>query len=796
MKYTDLDDLSADQEPLNDTDVPAASTRINWFSHLIESPILFPVITVLVLAAIWGTTLSLIKIERTAAEQNAAALSHELAATYESQVVRAMREIDQTLKIVKYAKDVWGTQDVLPKLKARGLLPPGLVFVVSIADTKGNVVTSTRSSENANANVADRDFFQSQVQSDALSVGHPQLDPRTGKWRVTFSRRLDSVNGKFAGIVMVSVDAAYFVSGYEASKLGEHGMLGIIGDDGKFIVRRSADTVTANEKSGFGALKLHSADETESETTLQTNAWDGVRRYTSGFKLYGFPLTVIVGLSADEQLASVRREKQVYLWRATAASFVMILIIAAMWRMSHQLALSRRRAVEERMAHAVRVEYLAYHDGLTTLPNRSLFSQLLTHSIHQAQRHNRKLAVLFFDLDHFKNVNDTLGHDAGDQLLQEVATRVQACLRDSDTVARMGGDEFVVLLPELGEEKYIVTVAQKILTAVASPFILRDQEFHVTASIGISIYPEDGQDEQTLQKNADIAMYQVKEEGRNNFQFYSEKLNAESLERLTLEASLRQALERNQFQLYYQAKRDIGSGQITGMEALLRWQHPDLGMVAPLRFLTLAEETGLIIPIGKWVLRTACLQNVAWQNQGLPHLSIAVNLSVRQFFDESLLTDLKAILADTGMDARLLELEVTESLLMHDVEKTMRVLTELSDMGIRVAIDNFGIGYSSLSMLKKFPLDTIKIDRSFMRDITDIDKDHALTSAVIAMGRTLSLNVVAQGVETKEQADYLRQNSCNEFQGFYLNKPLPAEEVSELLRTQSNITKTDRDPLA
>ncbi len=320
--------------------------------------------------------------------------------------------------------------------------------------------------------------------------------------------------------------------------------------------------------------------------------------------------------------------------------------------------------------------------------------------------------------------------------------------------------------------------------------------FHVTASIGISIYPQDGLDEQTLERNADIAMYQVKEEGRNNFQFYSEKLNAESLERLNLEACLRQALEQDQFQLYYQAKRDIGSGQITGMEALLRWQHPDLGTVAPLRFLPLAEETGLIIPIGKWVLRTACLQNVAWQNQGLPVLSIAVNLSVRQFFDESLLTDLKAILADTGMDARLLELEVTENLLMHDVEKTMRVLTELSDMRIRVAIDNFGIGYSSLAMLKQFPLDTIKIDRSFIRNITATDKDHALTNAVIAMGRTLSLNVVAQGVETKEQADYLRQNACNEFQGFYLNKPLPADQISELLRTQSNITKTDTDPPA
>ncbi|MDX1808960.1 MAG: EAL domain-containing protein [Sulfurospirillaceae bacterium] len=788
----DSDNLSANYEPLNDTETPASSKWTHWFSHLIELHILFPIISVLVLAAIWWTTLTLIKVERTAAERSATGLSHELAQTYESQVVRALREIDQTLKIVKYANNVWGVKNVLPNLKDRGLLPPTLVFKISIANSKGDVVASTGLFKNTN--VFERDFFQSQLKTDAISVGRPQLDPITKKWSLTFSRRLDLVNGKFAGISMVTVDAAYFVSGYESSKLGEHGILGIIGEDGTFLVRRSGEIVTANDKSDFGALKMHSDNEMESETTLRINAWDGIQRYTSAYKIYGFPMTVIVGLSADEQLAAAQKKKQVYLWRAAAVSFVMLLIIAVIWRISYQLVLSRQRAVKEHIAHAARVEYLAYHDGLTKLPNRSLFSKLLVDSINYAQRYNRKLAVLFFDLDHFKNVNDTLGHEAGDQLLQEVATRVKACLRDTDTVARMGGDEFVALLPELNEEKYVVIVAQKILTAVASPFILQGQEFYVTASIGISLYPQDGMDEQTLQKNADTAMYQVKEEGRNNFQFYSEKLNAESLERLTLEAGLRHALERNEFQLDYQTKQNIVNGEITGMEALLRWHHPDLGIIAPMKFIPIAEETGLIVPIGKWVLKSACAQNVAWQNQGFPALSIAVNLTVRQFFYEHLLKDLKTILADTGMDAHLLELEVTESILIHDVEKTMRVLTELKDMGIRVAIDNFGIGYSSLSMLEKFPLDTIKIDRSFIRHITGFSTDHAMTDAVIAMGRTLSLNVIAQGVETKEQAEYLRQNACDEFQGFYLNKPLPANQISELLRKQSNMTKTDTNP--
>jgi EAL domain-containing protein (putative c-di-GMP-specific phosphodiesterase class I) len=286
-------------------------------------------------------------------------------------------------------------------------------------------------------------------------------------------------------------------------------------------------------------------------------------------------------------------------------------------------------------------------------------------------------------------------------------------------------------------------------------------------------------------------MYQAKEDGKNNFQFYSEKLNANSLERLTLESSLRHALERQEFQLHYQAKRDIASGQITGMEALLRWQHPDLGMVAPMQFIPVAEETGLIVPIGKWVLQAACLQNVAWQRQGLPRLNIAVNLSARQFSDEHLPQDIASILRSTGMEACLLEIEIHERLLMHDTDKTLRTLTALKAMGVRIAIDDFGTGYSSLATLQEFPLDTIKIDRSFIRDLTARGESSSLTEAIIAMGKTLSLTVVAQGVETKEQADFLRDHACDEFQGFYFNKPMPGQQFTELLQTKNPGTALD-----
>jgi predicted signal transduction protein with EAL and GGDEF domain len=379
-------------------------------------------------------------------------------------------------------------------------------------------------------------------------------------------------------------------------------------------------------------------------------------------------------------------------------------------------------------------------------------------------------------------------------LLQEVAGRLKACLRDSDAVARMGGDEFVILLSELKEERYVATVAQEALTAVCRPYVLLGQEFRVTASIGISVYPQDGLDEQTLTKNADIAMYQAKETGKNNFQFYSEKLNANSLERLSLESGLRHALERGEFDIYYQAKRDIASGRITGVEALLRWQHPDLGTILPMQFNAVAEDTGLIVPIGKWVLRTVCLQQVAWRKEGLTSLTMAVALSARQFADEHLIADLQEILTDTGMDARLLELEIPESLLMRDVTKSLATLAGLKDIGIRIAIADFGIGYSSLSTLRQFPLDTIKIDRSFVRDVTSVAEDKSLTRAVIAMGRTLSMGVVAQGVDTKEQADFLLQNSCDELQGFYFNAAMSAHQIAELVKTQPVSAKAPTGP--
>ncbi|HZW12925.1 MAG TPA: PAS domain S-box protein [Noviherbaspirillum sp.] len=439
------------------------------------------------------------------------------------------------------------------------------------------------------------------------------------------------------------------------------------------------------------------------------------------------------------------------------------------------------REITDQKVAEERIQHLATHDGLTGLPNRVMFSHLLNTAIPMAQRRQQGVAVLFIDLDRFKFINDTLGHEAGDKLLKEVTARFKKTLRASDVIARLGGDEFVVLIQDLKDAKQAATVARKILSAAIKPVMLMGRECRVTASVGIAVYPQDGEDEQSLMKNADIAMYFAKEEGKNNFQFYSKDIKSQSLERLVLENNLRHALENDELTLHYQAKRDLATGSITGVEALLRWDNPELGSVPPSQFIPIAEETGMIVPIGKWVMRTACQQNVAWQRMGLPPICMAVNLSVRQFGDEHLLDDIKAILADTGMAPQLLELEITEGMVIHNPAHALKLLAAIKEMGVRLAIDDFGTGYSSLGQLKNFPIDTLKVDRSFIRDIATNSEDKAITEAIIAMGKTLSLTVVAEGVETMEQEAFLRENACDEMQGYYFSKPLPAGELAVLL---------------
>src|SRR5450830_276492 len=438
--------------------------------------------------------------------------------------------------------------------------------------------------------------------------------------------------------------------------------------------------------------------------------------------------------------------------------------------------ISQRKQFEQKLQH------LAHHDALTGLSNRVLLLDRLSQAMTYANRAGRFVAVLFIDLDRFKNINDSLGHDAGDQVIVEVARRLSLNIREGDTVARLGGDEFVVVLSDIAREDEIALLAQKILDALFLPMIIQGQELSPIGSIGISVYPQDGKEGSTLLKNADAVMYQAKGFGRNNFQFYAQEMNARTLDRLKLEGGLRHALEREEFILLYQPQMDISSGEIVGVEALLRWQPLGKPMVMPNDFIPIAEETGLIVPIGEWVLRTACAQHVAWKKLGLPEVRMAVNLSARQFRQKNLEQLVARVLREAGCGATCLELEITESVVMDNPEAAAQTLQKLSDMGVQLSIDDFGTGYSSLSYLKRFPIHSLKIDRSFVKDITTDANDAAIAKSIIALAHSMKLKVVAEGVETDEQLIFLGEQQCDHIQGYHLSRPVSPEQLQLLMK--------------
>ncbi len=448
------------------------------------------------------------------------------------------------------------------------------------------------------------------------------------------------------------------------------------------------------------------------------------------------------------------------------------------------LALGRKWEAEQR------IRQLAYYDSLTGLPNRLLFLDRLTQTLELARRHKRTAALLFLDLDNFKRINDTLGHGIGDDLLKTMAARLTHCLRTGDTVsrpapegtaARLGGDEFTVLLSEINHPEEAAVVAQRILDTLGQPMRLMTHEIIVTPSIGIALFPQDGDDAGSILKNADLAMYFAKRTGPNLFQYYEEAMNATALRRLTLENHLRQALDHNEFTLYYQPQVNLVSGEISGMEALLRWHNRALGDVAPTEFIPIAEESGLILPIGDWILRSACRQAKQWRDRGVPLPRMAVNVSVAQFVHRKFLETIREALTETGLDPEVLELEITESLLMKDATNATEILRAIKDLGVQVAIDDFGTGYSSLNRLKELPIDCLKIDSTFVRGITAEKSDRAIASAVIALADSMNLRVIAEGVETPFEADFLRAKHCGEMQGFLISQPLPQEQAESFL---------------
>ncbi|KQY11824.1 signaling protein [Massilia sp. Root133] len=898
---------------------PAASDRRRprWLARALETYFALPLFAVLPLLAIWIATFHFIETERRAAVDAARDAVREQLETYEAQVARNLNAIDQTLKVIKYSVELNGPHAALPTLRAEELLPPGLVFQVSVADRDGTIVDSNPSMPAHDVSRAPYFTVHANGGGHAVFVSQTVGDTARSEPHLHFTRRIDDGHGRFAGVAIVEVDPAYFTSSYERSRGGELGLLALVGSDGVARAVRIGDKVSWGQPIALDGIK-------EEALAPQPTAPDGIERYAGARRLAGFPLTVVVGLADSEQMAQYEQHYGTYLVGATAASSLLVAVVAMISAWSWQVAKARRRerqaqqtyaaaseaspdaffvlrsvtgtdgtivdflvegsnsrselftgiasealrgqllgdalpycrtngmwehlvqvVLEQRVIEAEwqatagptagrwlqrqivpveggavamvrditerklaeeRIRHMAHHDELTGLPNRSLIRDRLDQAVRNAHRNGGHLALAFVDLDGFKLVNDGLGHNAGDELLKVVGSRMEACLRRTDTLGRLGGDEFVILLPEAGESPLALTpVLEKIRQAVTEPVQIGDQAVRVSCSMGVVVYPRDGEDPKTLMMNADAAMYRAKDLGSNNFQFYTREMNASVEAKLVMLEDMRRALDATladethdategqapalqapagRFHLLYQPKVDLRTGRLFGVEALIRWRHPEHGIVPPMRFIGLAEESGLIVGLGEWVLRTACRQAQLWRAAGLDPLTVSVNVSARQFEEKRLVERIAGALRDTGLPPCALDLEVTESLLMRDLNQAIERMRELKEMGVTLSIDDFGTGYSSLSALKSFPISTLKIDKSFVRDLASSSDDQAIALAVISLGHRLHLRVIAEGVETVEQRDFLLANDCDEMQGYLFSPPVPAERITEMLQAQ------------
>jgi diguanylate cyclase (GGDEF)-like protein/PAS domain S-box-containing protein len=868
------------------------SKRLRWLRMGLDTHVSLPMFTVLLLIAIWAATFHFIENERVAARAMSAESVRELSETYEAQVARSVNGIEQTLKVLKYAAERKGALGALPELGAHGLLPSGLVFVVSIVDAQGNTVASNPRA--MAISVAGESYFKFHRDEKTATtyVAQTMRDKANKDWHLHFTRRLEDENGHFAGIVIVEVDPAYFTSAYERSRQGDLGMLGLVGADGVVRSMRVGDKVSWGQP--VDPRMMAGGGEP------LASPWDGVSRYTAMRPLRGYNLSVFAGLAEEEQMAGFRKQRAEHFREAVLASGLLVLVGAMGWIWSWQGAKARRRIrrahetyaaaseanmdaffvlrairnrhgeiadfkftavnpraqqltgrskpelmgqtfcnwlpaarhngmferlvqitrdggvhqeeahnampqfkaewlawqvvgveggvvaivrdISERMRNEARIVHMAHHDTLTGLPNRSLIADRLQQAVFDAERQGQSVLVAFIDLDSFKLVNDTLGHNAGDELLKVVAGRMVDCVRRNDTVGRFGGDEFVLVLPHVDNNpSALVPLLEKILAAVVEPIMLEGQKMQVSCSIGVALYPRDGRDADALMMHADMAMYRAKEAGKNNCQFYTHEMNASLEEKMALMDGLRKALAENQLRLAYQPKVELETGRIFGVEALLRWQHPQRGTVSPDQFIPLAEECGMILPIGEWVLREACQQARAWQDAGLEPINISVNVSPRQFDDCRLVGRVADALRDSGLAPRWLELEVTESMVMRDVTQSVAKMRELEAMGIALAIDDFGTGYSSLAALKSFPISRLKIDKSFVRDLASNEDDQAIARAIISLSHQLHMRVIAEGVETEQQRSFLQQNGCDEVQGYLYGRPVTQQEIAALL---------------
>lgn len=652
-----------------------------------------------------------------------------------------------------------------------------------VTDAQGRVKFGNGLQPGAEVNVSDREYFTRQraAAANEMVIARPLFARISNEWSIPVSRRISGPDGSFAGVVYVNTSLDHLYKTFASLEFGPHGCVVLFNPEREIYSRypeRAGTGSAVGSKIAISSLQGLMQSGQSAATYEARSTLDGAKRIYSYRKLDDQPLYVMAGLAEEDYLAGWRREAGKMTLLGVLFSLVTLLLTwltSRAWKSQKQATLSLRNSEEQ-------IKFMASHDALTGLPNRMLAKDLFELAASFADSSGFRLAVMVLDLDNFKTINESLGHSAGDTLLKITAQRLRECVRDMDTLSRQGGDEFLILLSDQDDVDAVSIVAEKILHRLAAPVDIAGAEFSISLSMGVAVYPEDGKDFDTLLKKADAAMYQAKAAGRNTYRFYAEQMNADVTERLHLRHGLRMALEHDQFVLHYQPQINLATGAVVGAEALIRWNHPQLGLLPPDRFIPVAEDCGLIVQMGDWVLLEACRQAAAWREAGLDGMVMAVNISPVQFAQHRLEHSVIQALVDSGLPAACLELELTESILIQDGANVLQAIQRLKSLGVQLSIDDFGTGYSSLSYLRRFAVDKLKIDRSFVRDMATNPSDAAIVQAIIQMARSLKLKTIAEGVENEQQLSILGLQRCDEVQGYYFSRPLPADEFSRFVR--------------
>jgi diguanylate cyclase (GGDEF)-like protein len=711
------------------------------------------------------------------AENDSENLTKLIAKNIEGQIAR----VDLALRMVVAEIEKSGTKKITEPVSmtlfnttSHEEFPPAM----RIADAKGLLIFGPGVSKTPNPSIAERDYFKKvrDGQSTSLVVGSPVLGVVIKKWIVPFSLPIKHPDGTFAGLIAVSMPVELLIS-QSLLKVHKDSVFLLVDYERRAISRITKGEVQTNDLgkvlTGPYATRAVTANLPFLPGAHLISGVDGLERVVAAQRLENAPWFINVGVPWSGYLE---------LWyqdvRSTALMVVFFLVV------SNVLAWYLKRGMAQQVKDMSHIEFLAYHDILTELPNRKLLKDRFPQAVKLARREGKKVALLYLDLDQFKSVNDSLGHVIGDAMLKEIAFRLMACVRGSDTVSRQGGDEFLILLCDLDSVEGATPVVLKILQSLRLPILVNDHELLTSASLGIAVYPDDGLDFDTLLKKADVAMYKAKEQGRNGHCFFDEAMNATTRERMELTNALTRGIARNEFVLHYQPQIDLRTNEVIGVEALIRWKHPQFGMVPPGKFIPLAESSGLIVPIGTWVLEEACRQAVEWQASGLPAFTVAVNLSAAQFKRGEVEGTVARVLEQSGLTPHLLELELTESILMTDTAEVLEIVSRLKKMGLGLSIDDFGTGYSSLSYLRSFSVNKLKIDQSFIGGLVTNPEDKAIITAIIQLAKSLKFKTIAEGVETKLQMQQLCDMGCDEAQGYYYARPMPADALVDFLKNR------------